>query len=116
MAGMHSEGCSGPVAGLRVVDFSRGFPGALTTMLLADYGADVVKVVGPEGDPLGTEPGFRVWNRGKKSVALDLRSGEEVERALALASRADVVLESWRAGVADGIGIGMRLCGSGTRE
>ena len=75
-------------------------------MLLADYGADVVKVVGPEGDPLGTEPGFRVWNRGKRSVALDLNSGEGVEGALALASRADVVLESWRAGVTDGIGIG----------
>ena len=81
MAGTHSEGCSGPVAGLRVADFSRGFPGALTTMLLADYGADVVKVVGPEGDPLGTEPGFRVWNRGKRSVELDLRSGEGVEGA-----------------------------------
>ena len=106
LAGTHSEVSSGPVAGLRVVDFSRGFPGALTTMLLADYGADVVKVVGPEGDPLGTGPGFRVWNRGKGSVELDLRSGEGVEGALALASRADVVLESWRAGVADGIGIG----------
>ena len=69
MAGTQNEVSSGPVAGLRVVDFSRGFPGALTTMLLADYGADVVKVVGPEGDPLGTGPGFRVWNRGKRSVA-----------------------------------------------
>ncbi len=106
MAGTYSEGCLGPVAGLRVVDFSRGYPGALTTMLLADYGADVVKVVGREGDPLETEPGFRVWNRGKRSAVLDLRSGEGVEGALALASRADVVLESWRAGVADGIGIG----------
>ena len=106
LAGTNGEVSSGPVAGLRVVDFSRGFPGALTTMLLADYGADVVKVVGPEGDPLGTEPGFRVWNRGKRRVELDLRSGEGVEGALALASRADVVLESWRAGVADGIGIG----------
>ena len=58
MAGTYSEGCLGPVAGLRVVDFSRGYPGALTTMLLADYGADVVKVVGREGGP--TRDGARV--------------------------------------------------------
>ena len=96
----------GPVDGLRVVDFSRGFPGALTTMLLADYGADVVKVAGMGSEPLEVEPGFRVWNRGKRSVELDLRTGEGVEEALALASRADVVLESWRVGVADSIGIG----------
>ena len=112
---MHSEDSSGPVAGLRVVDFSRGFPGALTTMLLADYGADVVKVVGQEGDPLGMGPAFRVWNRGKRSVMLDLRSGEGVEGALALASRRTLC---WRAGGLGWrmvLGSVMRRCGGGTQ-
>ena len=101
-----SEGLVGPVEGLRVVDFSRGYPGALTTMLLSDYGADVVRVEGPEGDPLGKKAAFRVWNRGKKKAVLDLRSREGVEAALELAARADVVIENWRVGVADGIGVG----------
>ena len=96
----------GPVEGLRVVDFTRGFPGALTTMLLSDYGAEVLKVVSPEGDPLEKDSGFRVWNRGKRSLCLDLRSGEGVEEALKLTLQADVVIENWRVGVADGIGIG----------
>ena len=103
---MASEVSPGPVEGLRVVDFTRGFPGALTTMLLSDYGAEVLKVVSPGGDPLEIAPGFRVWNRGKRQMAVDLRSGEGVEAALELASRADVVIESWRVGVADGIGVG----------
>ena len=103
---LKSEGLPGPVEGLRVVDLSRGYPSALTTMLLADYGAEVVKVEGPDGDPLGGAPAFRVWNRGKRKVVLDLRSGEGVEAALELASRADVVIESWRVGVADEIGVG----------
>lgn len=89
-----------------MVDFTRGFPGALTTMLLADYGADVVRVESPGGDPLGKGPAFRVWNRGKRRINLDLRSGEGVDAAIELASRADVVIESWRVGVADQIGVG----------
>lgn len=91
---------------MRVLDLTRGYPGALTTMLLSDYGAEVVKVEGPEGDPLGKEAAFRVWNRGKRKAVLDLRSGEGVEGALGLASRADVVIESWRVGVSDEIGVG----------
>ena len=103
---MASEVMPGPVEGLRVVDFTRGLPGALTTMLLSDYGAEVVKVEEPEGDPLGNNPAFRVWNRGKRKLTLNLRTREGVETALELASRADVMIESWRAGVADGIGVG----------
>ncbi len=103
---MASEVSPGPVEGLRVVDFTRGFPGALTTMLLSDYGAEVLKVVSPGEAPLEIAPGFRVWNRGKRQMAVDLRSGEGVEATLELASRADVVIESWRVGVADGIGVG----------
>ena len=103
---MANEVMPGPGEGLRVVDFTRGLPGALTTMLLSDYGAEVVKVEEPEGDPLGNNPAFRVWNRGKRKLTLNLRTREGVETALELASRADVMIESWRAGVADGIGVG----------
>ena len=66
-----SPHASGPMLGLKVLDLTRGLPGALATMLLADYGADVVKVEYPVGNPLEQDPAYRVWNRGKKSVALD---------------------------------------------
>ena len=63
------EPASGPLLGLKVVDFSRGMPGAMATMLFADYGADVVKVEHPLGDPFAAEAAYCVWNRGKKTWA-----------------------------------------------
>ena len=92
--------------GLKVLDFSRGMAGALATMLLADYGADVTKVVSPEGDPLGHAPAFRVWNRGKKSLALDLKRPRDRVKAHELCQDRDVVLETFRPGVAERLGIG----------
>ena len=97
---------SGPMLGLKVLDLTRGLPGALATMLLADYGADVVKVEQPGGNPLERDPAYRVWNRGKKSVALDLKQGEGLATVQSLARQADVVLESFRPGVAEGLGVG----------
>ena len=55
------------LAGLRVVDLSWGIAGPLTTMLLGDHGADVVKVEPPGGDPFHATPGYTVWNRSKQS-------------------------------------------------
>lgn len=97
---------SRPLLGLKVLDFSRGMAGALATMLLADYGADVTKVVSPEGDPLGHAPAFRVWNRGKKSLALDLKRPRDRVKAHELCQDRDVVLETFRPGVAERLGIG----------
>lgn len=75
-------------------------------MLLADYGAEVLKLQNPSGDPLESSPAYRVWNRGKKSVALDLGEPEAQRVALKLARDADVFLESFRPGVAERLGLG----------
>src|SRR6478735_5211677 len=92
--------------GLTVIDFSQGMAGPMATMILADHGADVVKVESPRGDFARGEPGFLMWNRGKRSVVLDLTRDEDRVHALALAETADVVVESFRPGVAERLGIG----------
>jgi formyl-CoA transferase len=107
---------AGPLAGMRVLDLSRVLAGPYCSMLLADLGADVVKVERPgSGDPTRTwGPPFREGesayylsvNRGKRSVAIDLgdANGREVAQRLALS--ADVVLESFLPGGADRLGLG----------
>ena len=97
---------SGVCEGLRVVDFSFWMAGPLATMVLADNGADVIKVEPPDGDPARNMPAFQTWNRGKKSVLLDLKTADGQERAAELLRSADVVVEAFRPGVADRLGIG----------
>jgi crotonobetainyl-CoA:carnitine CoA-transferase CaiB-like acyl-CoA transferase len=94
-----------PLRGLRVVDVSRGFAAALVTQLLADYGAEVVLVEPPGGSDLRAEAAFPLWLRGKKSLVLDLAEGKDRERLRALAERADVLVESFRPGVAERLGL-----------
>ena len=98
----------GPVAGLRVIDCSRGTAGPRATGMLADYGADVVWVEPPGGDPLRrcAPEHASVLNRGKRSVELDLHDPAARDRVLALVDRAEVFVESWRPGVADRLGLG----------
>ena len=96
---------SGPLAGIKVIDLTRGMPGAIATMLLADYGADVLKLQNPSGDLLESSPAYRVWNRGKKSVALDLDLPEARRVAVKLARDAAVFLESFRPGVVERWGL-----------
>lgn len=101
--------------GIRVVDFSRYLPGPYATLRLADMGAEVIKVEPPgTGDPARLV-GDRVHkaglvylanNRNKKSVTINLKVPEGQEIAFQLASRADVVIEGFRPGVADALGIG----------
>jgi crotonobetainyl-CoA:carnitine CoA-transferase CaiB-like acyl-CoA transferase len=79
-----------------VVDFSWGLAGALTSLLLADFGAEVLKVEPPGGDPLRLAPGFYLWGRGKRSAILDLHRPEERARAADLAASADVLLHTFR--------------------
>lgn len=104
-----------PLAGVRVLDLSRLLPGPFLTQLLADLGADVVKVeepgVGdharwthPEVDGAGYA--FAAVNRGKRSIPLDLKKPGGVEVARRLAARADVLVESFRPGVMDRLGLG----------
>lgn len=91
--------------GIRVVDFSRGLSGALATMVLADNGAEVVRVEAPGGDPERAQTGFRQWRRGQKSVLLDVHSTADRAKAADLAATADVVIENWRPGVAEELGL-----------
>jgi crotonobetainyl-CoA:carnitine CoA-transferase CaiB-like acyl-CoA transferase len=103
-----------PFAGLRVVDLSQGIAGPYAAMLLAQYGADVVKVEPPEGDwsrALGKRYGdltaFAIAaNLGKRSIVLDLKTDEGLATVRKLASSADVFMESFRPGVATRLGIG----------
>ena len=98
----------GPLSGLLVADFSRVLAGPYCTMLLADLGADVIKVESPAGDdtrnwmPPVTEDGvstyFLAINRNKRSVSLDLRDPREVAMAQALARRADIFVQNFKPG------------------
>ena len=97
----------GPLAGLLVADFSRILAGPYATMLLADLGAEVVKVEGPGGDDTRTwlppvRDGISTYylsvNRNKRSVALDLKAEADQRAAQELARRADIFIENFRPG------------------
>ncbi|MEH6945825.1 CoA transferase [Bacillus sp. JJ634] len=99
--------------GIRVIDFSQYLPGPHATLRLVDMGAEVIKVESPQGDPSRASAGingngfvFLTQNRNKKSVVLDLKDPIDRKNALNLISEADVVLESFRPGVTDRLGIG----------
>ena len=92
--------------GLSILDFSQGMAGPLATMVLAENGAEVTKIEPPNGDWARREPAFGFWNRGKRSVVLDLAGGADRRRAQELAAASDVVVEGFRPGVAERLGIG----------
>ncbi|CAI8046316.1 CoA-transferase/lyase DddD [Geodia barretti] len=96
----------GALRDVRVVEFGQYIPGPLLGMLLAEQGADVIKVERPGGDPARTEPAFATWNRSKRSVELDLKSADGLAQAQELINWADVLIENFRPGVADRLGIG----------
>ena len=99
---------SKPLAGLRVLDCSLGLAGPQATGLLCDYGAEVIWVEPPGGDPARrSDPAAAsVFNRGKRSVILDLESAADRRTLLDLAKRADVFVESWPPGHAEALGLG----------
>jgi len=93
--------------GIKVVDFTRYFPGPFATLRLEEWGAEVIKVEDPNGDPsrvMGTL--YRAMNRGKQSVCADLKDAAQREIVLDLMKSADIVVEGFRPGVADRLGIG----------
>ena len=105
----------GPLAGIRILDLTRLLPGPVATLHLADLGADVIKIEDPQvGDyarTLGTGQGgdsayFRMINRNKRGLLLDLKQPEGVEVFMRLAATADVIVESFRPGVVDKLGVG----------
>ncbi|MBA2962665.1 MULTISPECIES: CaiB/BaiF CoA transferase family protein [Ramlibacter] len=103
-----------PFAGLRVLDASQGLAGPYCGMLLAQHGADVIKLEPPEGDwsrAIGQRHGSHsaidlMGNRGKRSLAIDLKKDGAAAAVLQIAAKCDVVIESFRPGVAAKLGIG----------
>ncbi len=126
-AGIGREGAGrGALEGLRIADFSRVLAGPYATMLLADLGAVVVKVERrgagdetrawhPPTDHDGTSTYFLSVNRNKKSVVLDLTTEAGLEQARALVAESDVLVENFRPGTMERLGLGHANCAPGTR-
>ena len=104
-----------PLEGIRVLDFSTLLPGPLATLMLAEAGAEVIKIERPgRGDEMrsyepkfGTDSvNFALLNRGKRSIAIDLKRKDAVSTLMPLLKSADVVVEQFRAGVMDRLGLG----------
>ena len=112
---------SGILKGLRVLDLSRMLSGPYCTMLLADHGAEVIKVEAPHGDtsratgPFRPEDQAREWsgyfvslNRNKKSIVLDLKKKKDKSQFQELVKTSDIVVENFRPGVMEKLGIGYK--------
>jgi len=110
----NADSGAGPLSGLRVLDFTRVLSGPFCTALLGDLGAHIIKVEPPQGDdyraigPMrdGHSALFSVVNRNKQSLVLDLKQPEAVALVHQLAAEVDIVVENFRPGVADKLGIG----------
>src|SRR5215510_4821999 len=97
---------AGALDGIRILDLSWGIAGPLGVLLLAEQGADVIKVEPPGGDPFRVYDGYKVWTRSRRSVTCDLKSDAGVAAFRKLAATADVLVESFRPGVMDRLGVG----------
>ncbi len=100
----------GPLTGVRVVELAGIGPGPFAAMLLADLGADVVRVDRPGGTGLAINTEYDITNRNKRSVIIDLKSPDGPARVLDLAARADILIEGYRPGVAERLGVGPEAC------
>ena len=106
----------GPLHGFRVLDITTMVSGPVATMMLADQGADVIKIEPPGGELMrrvgverrGMTASFLSCNRGKRSLAIDLKSAEGASIALRLAATADVLVQNYRPGAIDRMGFGER--------
>lgn len=107
----YTPGAKGPLDGVRVLDLSRLFAGNLLTQILGDYGAEVIKVEPPDGDTLrqwrtaGIDTHWKIYARNKKSLCLDLRKTESIELIKKLAPSAAMLIESFRPGVLEEMGL-----------
>ena len=96
---------SGALEGIRVLDFGQYVAGPLAAMLLSDQGADVIRI-DPPGGPRWDTTANATWNRAKRSIVLDVHQASDLETARALVNRADVLIENFRPGVMDRLGLG----------
>src|SRR6185436_1829184 len=111
LTAMHQT--NGALAGLRVIDLTQVMAGPFCTMLLADLGADVIKIEPPHGDStrtmagaVGTDsPSFNAVNRGKRSIVLNLKSPDGADIVRRFAESADILVENFRPGVMAALGL-----------
>ncbi|MBL7496315.1 CoA transferase [Frankia sp. CNm7] len=108
--GVQATTSGGPLTGLRVVELAGIGPGPHAAMVLADLGADVVRVDRPAGGGVPGAPSKDHLLRNRRSVVLDLKDPAGRDRLLALVERADVLIEGYRPGVAERLGIGPDVC------
>ncbi|MBV9661570.1 MAG: CoA transferase [Acidimicrobiales bacterium] len=94
-----------PLRGVRVLDLSKGSAGPVASMLLADYGAEVVQIEPPGGDPFSALPPEVVWGRGKQRTTIDLASDSGRSAFMSLVGQSDVVLDSFSPGGAERLGV-----------
>ncbi len=105
-----------PLEGVRVLDLSRLVAGNVLTTQLADFGADVIKIERPgRGDDLrhwreeGIETWWKVYGRNKRSIVLDLKNSEDLEKLKALVSQSDVLVENFVPGKMEEMGLGVEV-------
>ncbi|MFN8508840.1 MAG: CoA transferase [Dehalococcoidia bacterium] len=99
----------GALDGIRVIDFGQYIAGPQAAMFLADQGADVVRIE-PPGGPRWDTPANATWNRNKRSIVLDLKDAADLAIARRLVASADVVVENFRPGVMERLGLGSKAC------
>ena len=95
----------GALDGVKVLDLSWGIAGPIGGMLLAEHGADVIKVEPPGGSPYRSDPQLRVWDRGRRSIELDLKSAEGKAQFLEVLATADALIEAFRPGAMADLGL-----------
>lgn len=102
----------GPLAGIKIIELAGIGPGPFAAMLLADMGATVIRVDRKQKADLGIDmpPRLNVMNRGRRSIAVDLKSKEGIEVVLRLISKADGLIEGFRPGVMERLGLGPEVC------
>jgi len=100
----------GPLEGMRLVEIAGIGPGPYCAMVLADMGAEVVRVVRPGPDPFAAAPARDLLSRGRRSICVDLKRPEGVDTILRLVDRADGLLEGFRPGVMERLGLGPDAC------
>jgi alpha-methylacyl-CoA racemase len=100
----------GPLEGLKLIEIAGIGPGPYCAMLLADMGAEVIRVVRPGPDAFAQRPAFDLLSRGRRSIGVDLKHADGVATLLAMLERADGVFEGFRPGVMERLGLGPDVC------
>jgi len=108
------EAAMGPLEGIRIVELAGIGPGPFCAMLLSDMGAEVIRVdraaiVGQDTDRDGNDARYNLLSRGRRNIAVDLKNASGIDSTLRLIERADALLEGFRPGVMERLGLGPDL-------